>query len=657
MCHALTPASAEPLTTGPRRRDVLAGFACLGAAFIAGPAARAGEAPRLRLRVLETSDLHTAVMDWDYYRAKQDLSQGVVRTASLVRAARAEAPNCLLFDNGDLIQGNPLGDYVARPGGLAAGERHPLVAVLEALGTDAATVGNHEFNFGLDFLERSLAGAKFPFVCANIERADGSDFLPKTVVLERTFVDANGAAHTLRIGVVGFVTPQIMNWDRSKLEGRLKAFDIVDAAHAVVPDLRARADIVIGLCHAGIGGGPRLVGEENAALHLAEAAGLDIVLTGHSHRVFPGPDYAKTDHADATRGTLAGVPAAMPGFWGSHLGVLDLDLVRDGERWKLADFHVETRPIARRIDGKLAATVEPDAAIAALIKPAHEATKAWIETPVGRFAERVQSYFVWTGEDAPSNVVHAAQIDYAKRMLAGTPHAGLPILSAVAPFKTGYTPDWFVDVAAGPVALRDAADLYTYPNTLAVVRVTGATVREWLEHGARVFNTLKPGAGEPQPLLDGHVPSYNFDAIAGVTYGIDPTRPARTDQNGTIVTPDSGRIVDLSFEGKPIDPAAEFLVVTNNYRADGGGKFPGLGGDNVVLRAPDLSRDVVVAWIKAHDPVSVAATTPWRYAVTGGPIVVGFDTGTAARALVGERPKLKLGEGAKAGYVRVTFEI
>ncbi|WP_407051301.1 metallophosphoesterase [Methyloraptor flagellatus] len=266
---------------------MLAGFACLGAAFLAGPAARAADAPRLRLRVLETSDLHTAVMDWDYYRAKQDLSQGVVRTASLVRAARAEAPNCLLFDNGDLIQGNPLGDYVARPGGLAAGERHPLVAVLEALGTDAATVGNHEFNFGLDFLERSLAGAKFPFVCANIERADGSDFLPKTVVLERTFVDANGAAHTLRIGVVGFVTPQIMNWDRSKLEGRLKAFDIVDAAHAVVPDLRARADIVVGLCHAGIGGGPRLVGEENAALHLAEAAGLDIVLTGHSHRVFP----------------------------------------------------------------------------------------------------------------------------------------------------------------------------------------------------------------------------------------------------------------------------------------------------------------------------------------------------------------------------------
>jgi len=645
----------------PTRRDILGSVAWLTASAAAARAeaaeAAATGAPRLALRLLATSDLHMAVMDWDYYRARTDVTMGLARVASLIARARAERPNTLLFDNGDLLQGNPLGDFVARPGGLADGATHPIYRVMNAMGYDAATIGNHEFNFGLDFLERSLKGAGFPQVSANILRSDGSNFLPPTAVLERSLVDEAGIARVIRIGVIGFAPPQIMIWDKSRLEGRLRTDDIVAAAEKHLPALRANCDVVVALCHAGMSSAHREIGEENAALHLAAVPGIDVVVTGHSHRVFPGPDYATLAGADAVRGTLAGVPAVMPGFWGSHLGVIDLTLTRVGERWTIADFAAEARPIARRDGNTVVPLVEVDAKVAALIAPEHEATRAWVDQPAGRFAEPVHSYFVWTGLDRPSAVVNAAQLDYVRPLLAGTDLAGLPLLSTAAPFKTGYTPDAYIDIAAGPVALREVADLYVYPNTLVVVKVTGAVVREWLEHAARVFARLTPGAEEVQSLLEARVPSYNFDTFAGLTWTIDPSKPPRTDAEGRIVTPSSGRIADLQWQGRPVAPDQPFLVVTNNYRADGGGHFPGLGSEAIVLRAPDGNRDVILRWVAARDAVQPPHDRPWRFAPLGRRTTVAFDGSPAARTKLAEVPGLREIESKRAGWARYAFDL
>ena len=355
-------------------------FGSLAGASFDRATARAGDdAPRVRLRLVETSDLHMFVLDWDYYSAKPDQTVGLNRVASLIRQNRKEAKNSLLFDNGDFLQGNPLADYVFEQARPTPASAHPMIAVMRELAYDAATLGNHEFNYGLDFLEASLEGASFPFVCANVERAGGVPFLPPHVVLERSFTDDAGAQQTLRIGVIGFVTPQIMVWDKARLAGKLQSGDIVLAAKRLVPELRSRCDLVIALCHSGISANDWVEGEEHAALHLAAVPGIDVIMTGHAHRLLPGKDYAGVKGVDAVAGRLNGIPAVMPGFWGSHLGIIDLTLKPENDRWTVEEADVRAQPIYRRNGAKVEPLAEPDAAVAARV-----ARRPSTNAPVGR---------------------------------------------------------------------------------------------------------------------------------------------------------------------------------------------------------------------------------------------------------------------------------
>lgn len=632
------------------RRELLVGGAVLAAGFPG--IARA--APRVELRLLETSDLHMFVLDWDYYHARPDPTVGLNRIAGLVAKARAQAPNALLFDNGDLLQGSPLGDYVAQ-NGLAPGATHPVFRAMNRMGYDAATPGNHEFNFGLEFLERALAGAAFPYVNANIERADGAAFLPPFHILTRELLDDGGVSRKLRIGVIGFAPPQIMIWDKSHLEGRLRCVDMVAAARRYVPILREQCDVLIALCHSGIDA-RAAAGAENACLQIAAVPGVDAIMMGHAHRVFPGPDYAGVAGVDAERGTLAGVPAVMPGFWGSHLGVIDLTLARDGDRWTVDRFKTEARPIYKREAGQVVALAEADPDIATIVAPEHESTRRWVDEPIGKIATPLFSYFVWIGIDPVSALVNAAQIAYARPLLDGTPHAALPLLSAVAPFRAGYTPDDYIDLEPGAVALRHVADIYPYPNTLVAVRVTGAQVREWLECSARVFQRVDRDAAGPQLLIDRRrTSSYNFDVIAGLEYRIDVSAKARYDSSGNLLSSDAARIVDLRYDGRAIDPAQEFIVVTNSYRADGGGKFPGLDGRNVVLRSPDSNREAVERFLRRGGAVPDAR--PWSFAPLGRRVTVAFDSAPAAARRLSEAPGLRATTREEGGYSRYEYDL
>lgn len=647
MCPAVT-----------RRSVVLA-----GGALAASSIAKAAPASVVKLRLLETSDLHMFVYDYDYYAAKQDNTVGLAKVSTLLKQARAQARNSLLFDNGDIIQGNPLGDYMALPGHLSR-ERgntggHPMFRAMNLLGYDAATFGNHEFNYGLDFLHLALSSAKFPFVCANIETVSGAPFATPTMVLRRTVVDEAGQTHPVRIGVIGLVTPQIMIWDKARLEGHIRTTDIVDAARAHVPALRARCDLVVALCHSGISSAPRQGGEENAALHLAAVDGIDVIFTGHAHRVFPGPDYMGQPGIDAVRGTLGGKPAVMPGFWGSHLGVIDLTLHRTpAGQWDVADFAVEARPIYKREGRAAISLAADDAAILQAAAPEHDATLRWMDQPVGATTAPINSYFALVANDTSVSLVNQAQLWYARPLLAATQYAKLPVLSAASPFKAGGTgPDSFVDIPTGSLDMKDVAGLYMFANTVCAVRCTGAELREWLERSCAVFNQIDPNASDPQALISGRVPSYMFDVISGLTYTIDPTRPERYGANGRIIDATARRISNLAYEGKPIDPAQEFIVVTNNYRADGGGSFPGTGADRIVLAAPDLTRDVLVRYVMQHTPLTPVVEPIWRFAKLAKPLPVTFNgNADTARSLGAQAGIRRLGEAA-GGYVQYGFAL
>ncbi len=610
------------------RRHILQGAAVAGAtaAFITPALA----APVVKLRLLETSDIHTFDEDYDYFRDQPDETVGLTKVATLIHAARAEVKNALLFDNGDIIQGNPLADYVALPGNFPDDKVHPTIRAMNLLRYDAATVGNHEFNYGLPFLDAALAGANFPFCCANILHQDGGNYFKPYLILERTVTDEDGQSHNLKIGVIGFVTPQIVDWDRAHLAGKVRTIDIVDAANHYVPDLRKQVDLLIALSHSGISAGQRQGGEENASLYLASVPGIDVIFTGHSHRVFPGPDYAGLANVDAERGTLNNVPAIMPGFWGSHLGIIDLTLSPTGSGWKIADFTCSNRPIASREGAEVTSLVADDAAVNAALATDHEKTLAWIRQPIGTLNRAVNSYFAMIGDDASLALVNAAQSWYARPLLAGTPSAALPLLSAAAPFKEGYqSPNNYVDLQAGTIAIKNVADLYMYPNTVCAVQITGAGLREWLEHSASVFNRIDLNNPEPQALLNPHVPSYVFDVISGITYQIDISVPARYGAHGRM-NPHARRIVNLRYQGTLVADDQKFVVVTNNYRADSGGIVPKDHPEAVVLRAPDQTRDVIVRYILQHKTLDVAVPPVWSFAPLGAPVSVTFESAPAA---------------------------
>ena len=637
-------------TLAPLARRLSAG---LSAGLLAALLPSLAAAADLKLRILETTDLHMNLLAWDYYQDKPTDAYGLARTATLIKAARAEVKNSLLFDNGDLLQGSPMGDWVARIQPLPVGAVHPAYKVLNALGVDAANIGNHEFNYGLPFLRQAIAGASFPYVSANVHVDDGDGnpandahaFNP-WVILERKVTDEAGAVHTLKIGVLGFVPPQILMWDKQQLEGRLTVRDIQETARRLVPQVRAAgADLVVLIPHSGFERGETPRFAENSVARLAEVPGVDAILFGHSHGEFPGAFFASYPKVDITRGTINGVPAVMPGRWGDHLGVIDLTLRRVGDgaagRWQVADSRAALRPITDR--ATRAPLVAADPMVARLVADEHAGTLAYVRGAVGRTTVPITSYFAQVADDPSVQIVSQAQLAYARRALAGTELERLPLLSAAAPFKAGGRMGWtyYTDIPAGPLSIRHVADLYIYPNTLKAVRVTGATVRQWLEHSAGQFRRIDPAGPPAQALIDERFRTYNFDTIDGVSYQIDVTQPARYDPDGKLVAPNARRIVNLQYQGQPLDDNARFIVVTNNYRASGGGGFPGLDGSNIVVDAPDENREALVQYMRASQTLNPSADGNWRILPVPG-VRLRFNAGAGGIAHLARYPQIRL---------------
>lgn len=632
--------------------------ASLAALPFSASAADGTGAATVELRILETTDLHVNIVNYDYFADKPTDEYGLAKTATLIKQARAEAKNSLLIDNGDLIQGNPLGDYVATVDKLQEGETHPVYKAMNLLSYDAGNFGNHEFNYGLDFLKTAVKGSDFPYVNANIylddkdqdPSNDKNAFTPY-LILDKEVTDSTGAKHKLKVGIIGFVPPQIMSWDKAHLEGKLITKDIVETAKKFVPQMKKEgADLIIAVPHSGFEDIPQTPLMENSVLYLSKVEGIDAILFGHAHKVFPDASFEGKTGVDLAKGTINGVPAVEPGYWGNNLGIIDLTLEKSGDAWTVKNSKVAVKPIYDTANKK--PLVDADPAIWDAIQEDHEHTLEYVRGPVGKTSAPINSWFALIQDDPSIQIVTNAQKWYVEKHLQGTEYEGVPVLSAGAPFKAGgrQGANYYTDIPAGDIAIKNVADLYLYSNTVNAVVVTGAELKEWLEWSAGQFNQIDPAKTEAQELVNYDFPTYNFDVIDGVTYQIDVTKPAKYDAKGGVLNEKSSRIVNLSYNGKPIDPAQKFVVASNNYRASSS-KFANPDGKRIILASPDENRQVIIDYIRENGTINPTADGNWSLAPFGKANVT-FATSPAAKETAAKARNLKYLADTKDGYAQ-----
>ncbi|WP_348540295.1 bifunctional 2',3'-cyclic-nucleotide 2'-phosphodiesterase/3'-nucleotidase [Ruegeria sp. R14_0] len=576
----------------------------------------------MQLRILATSDLHMNLRSFDYYSNKPEPTIGLTRTAGLIREAReqAEADGAivLLFDNGDSLQGTPLGDLAVEQ----IGHPHPLMQAFETLGYDAIGLGNHDFGFGLDALGRILSQAPCPVICSNVHYHNDPTAWQGHAVLTQKVAIA-GKKRELKVGVFSVLPPQTRNWESHRLNEEVRIHDILDCARQSVTALRSKGcDVIVALAHTGLGPSAPAPDLENAVIPLAAIAGIDAVIAGHTHLTLPGADHTGRQHVDAERGLVHGIPVVMPGSAGSHLGIVDLTLTAaEGQGWSVSAPKAELRPVTN-------APEDPE--LVSLFSKLHSTTQERAEQPIGLTDQHLHSYFSFCAKDRALAVLADAQASAVRQNLRGTDNEGLPVLSAAAPSKFGGRagPRFYTDIPRGVLRMRHVADLNIFPNELRAVEVSGAQVFDWLEMSAGVFNQIDRDA--PTELVNADRAGHNFDVLFGLSYVFDLSVPPRFDATGHLINQQSKRVRDVHFEERPVTENQRFVVALNNYRASGGGHFPFVA-EAKPITLPSLSiQQVLKDYLTGELPSDSLSLgdCPFRFAPLPG-----------ARALLSTSPK------------------
>ena len=545
------------------------------------------------LTIMGTTDMHQNLMPYDYMADEPVDGYGFAKTYSLIEEVRKHNENTMLFSNGDIISGSLISTLETQVAPLKDGETQRIVEIYNQAGYAAATVGNHELqDYSMDYFEKARQGAKFPWLAANIKQADNQD---KNYVKPYKIIEKEIDGKTLKVGVIGFTPPQTIRWGSSHLKGNVVIEDIVASAEKYVPELKNKSDIVVAVAHTGISTAPKdsYDARENAAYYLAQVDGIDAMILGHHHGEFPG-GYKDIEGIDSKAGTIHGVPATMPQSWGRALGIIDLQLVNRGDQW-------EVKAAKSRLK-KVNKDVKAHPMVEKMAKDVHQDTIEYVRKPLGETERDITSYVSRVMDSSVTQVVNNAQLWWAKKEFATGEYSDLPILSAAAPFKAGREdPQYFTNVDKGNVTIGDVTDIYIYANQIRVMKLNGEQVIEWLERSAENFNRIDPNKSGEQELLNSEFSAYNYDVIEGINYEIDVTKPV------------GERIVNATYQGKPLTAEQEFLVVTNDYRAGGGGNFPPcVKEDPVYAPSGSTNRAQIMKYIEAKGTINPEPTNNWR---------------------------------------------
>ncbi|MEU2493499.1 5'-nucleotidase C-terminal domain-containing protein [Streptomyces sp. NPDC007883] len=586
-------------------RSAAAGAGVAVAGGAAAPAAAhggRGREKRYSFTVMGTTDLHGNVFNWDYFtdrefddKAHNDV--GLAKISTLVEQVRGEKGrrNTLLIDAGDTIQGTQLSYYYAKVDPITArrGPVHPMAQAMNAIGYDAAALGNHEFNYGIPVLRKFQEQCDFPLLGANAldARTLRPAFPPYSM---HRLCTPHG--RDVRVAVLGLTNPGIAIWDKANVSGKMVFPGLEEQAAKWVPKLRSMgADVVIVSAHSGSSGtssyGDQLPYIENAAALVAEQVpGIDAILVGHAHTEIA--EYTVTN-----KETGRPVVLSEPLKWGQRLTLFDFDLVWERGRWTVA-----------KVGAKVlnSNSVAEDPGITKLLGDEHAKVVAYVNQVIGTSTAAMATADAPWKDEPIIDLINHVQAETVKAALAGGQWAALPVLSQASCFsRTAAIP-------AGQVTIRDAAGLYPFENTLEARLMTGAQLKDYLEYSARYY--VQTPAGSPVDTAkltnaDG-IPDYNYDAVSGLTYEIDIAKPA------------GSRIVNLAFDGTALDPAAQFVLAVNNYRASGGGAFPHVAKARQLWSNSDEIRNTIIQWVQAKGTVDPAAfaSVGWKLTRDGVPV-------------------------------------
>ncbi|MDZ7672477.1 MAG: bifunctional 2',3'-cyclic-nucleotide 2'-phosphodiesterase/3'-nucleotidase [Halanaerobiales bacterium] len=546
-----------------------------------------------KLTIMATSDIHQYLMPYDYMADEPNETVGFSKVYTKIQEIREANKNTLLLSNGDFIQGSLLGLHEYQIDPIQEGETQSIVKAYNKAGYEASAVGNHELqDYPMDFFEKAVAGADFPFLAANIFMADNED---EHYVKPYTIIDKQINGESIKVGVVGFIPPQTMLWGKDNLEGNVVIKDIMPVAREIIPEVASKSDIVVVLSHSGLTAAPEdsYDARENASYYIAQLDGVDAMIMGHHHGDFPG-GYEDLENVDSEKGTIFGVPAVMPGSWGSKIGVINLDLEKTNGSWNVIGSNVSLEQITE--DTKSSPVIEE------IAKDRHEATIEYVRTPIGESDIDITSYLSRVMDSTVTQIVNDAQLWWAKKEFSSGEFSDVPILSAAAPFQAGREDaEYFTEVWKGDITIGHVTDIYIYDNEISVMHLNGAQVIKWLERSAENYNRIDPNSSEEQELLNPEFSAYNYDVIEGIEYQVDVTQPV------------GDRIVNATYNGEPLSEDMEFLVVTNNYRAGGGGDFPPcVEEDPVYAPSGVTNRQVIIDYIQEMGTISPKPTYNWN---------------------------------------------
>ncbi|MCA1065013.1 bifunctional UDP-sugar hydrolase/5'-nucleotidase [Rossellomorea sp. AcN35-11] len=515
------------------------------------------------ITVLETSDIHGHIFP-GLYGSKETAAVGLGTIATYIKNVREQTGDVLVIDNGDLFQGTPLTYYYMKQ---ARHLPNPFISVLNEIQYDAAVIGNHEFNYGLEPLHIAQKEAHFPLLCANIlDKTTKKPFLGLPYIIK---VMPNG----VKVAVLGVTTHYIPNWENpSHIEG-LEFKDALTSTDHWVSTIRKveKPDVMIVSYHGGfekdIQTGAlteRQSGENQGYQICRDVKGIDVLLTGHQHRKLAG--------------TIHGVSIVQPGMHGESIGKVSIELEQNHQGWTI----MNKVPQVVSMTG-----IEADRDVLSIAHPIERETQSWLDEHIGTIKGNmlIEDSFQARLKEHPF-------IEFIQRVQMEAADASISTTALFSESQRGLS---------GKVTMRDIVSNYIYPNTLTVLEISGKDIRLALERSATYF-TINP-EGEMGVNPDFTIPKpqhYNYDMWEGIDYVL------------TISQPIGERVTSLLHNGFPVEEDKLYHVVMNHYRAGGGGEYTMFKNKPVIKQIQIDMTELIADYFLKHKTIHASCNHNWK---------------------------------------------